>query len=321
MNRMRQVLHDLDNNMKWTEAKVVFDYRDKELAADLIADIFNEFGLQGVVIEDPDEEPVEGWGNGAIEKPTDNSVTGYFPSNSSLPDKCLLLEKKLKALENKSGISWHIKYNEIDEKDWAESWKAFFWPVKIGNNLVVKPTWREYAPGKKDIILEIDPGMAFGTGAHPTSSLCITMIEKYLKPGNTFLDIGTGSGILMIAAAKLGATRLLGTDTDEVAAQIAKENLLLNKIDEKRFNIKVASLVEDVYERFDIVAANILTDVILNLLENVSKNISKNGILICSGITEKNRGRVEEKIISKGFEIIDAETSDGWVCIAGRLQE
>jgi len=307
--------------MKWTEAKVIFDYRDKEVAADLISDIFNQFGLQGVVIEDPDEEPSEGWGDDAVHKPANNAVTGYFPSNSSLPDKCLLLEEKLKRLEIKSGISWHINYCEIDEKDWAESWKAFFWPVKIGKNMVIKPTWREYAPGENDIILEIDPGMAFGTGAHPTSALCITMIEKYLKPGNSFLDIGTGSGILMIAAAKLGAARLQGTDTDDVAAGIAKENLTLNKIDEKRFIITVTSLVEDVYERFDIVAANILTEVILNLLENISKNISKNGILICSGITEKNRGRVEEKIISKGFEIIDAETSDGWVCIAGRLQE
>lgn len=306
--------------MKWTEAKVVFDYRDKELAADLIADIFNQFGLQGVVIEDLGAEPAEGWGDGAFEKPSDNSVAGYFPSNLSLSNKCLELEEKLKELESKSGISWHISYSEIDEKDWAESWKAFFWPARIGKNLVVKPTWREYKPEKNDIILEIDPGMAFGTGAHPTSALCMGMIEKYLKPGGSFLDIGTGSGILMIAAAKLGAVRLLGTDTDEVAAQIAKENLLLNKIGEKRFNIKVTSLVENVYERFDIVAANILTGVILNLLENISKNISKNGILICSGITEKNRGRVEEKMISKGFEIIDAQTSDGWVCIAGRLQ-
>lgn len=317
---MRQTPHDLENNMKWTAAKVIFEYNNKEMAADLISDIFNEFGLQGVVIEDPDEEPAEGWGDGAVEKPVHNSVTGYFPSNKSLADKRITLEEKLKKLESKSGISWRITYGEIDEKDWAESWKAFFWPAKIGKNMVVKPTWREYEHGKNDIILEIDPGMAFGTGAHPTSALCITMIEKYLKPGNSFLDIGTGSGILMIAAAKLGAARLQGTDTDEVAAQIAKENLLLNKIDEKRFNIKVTSLVEDIYERFDIVAANILTDVILNLLDNISKNISKNGILIGSGITEKNRSVVEEKMISKGFEIIDAQISDGWVCIAGRLQ-
>ncbi|MBU2621330.1 MAG: 50S ribosomal protein L11 methyltransferase [Proteobacteria bacterium] len=306
--------------MKWTEAKVIFDYSDKELAADLIADIFNEFGLQGVVIEDPDEEPSEGWGDGAVEKPANNSVAGYFPSNSSLSNKCAALEKKLKELESKSGISWHITYSEIDEKDWAESWKAFFWPVKIGKNLVVKPTWREYAPGKNDIILEIDPGMAFGTGAHPTSALCMSMIEKYLKPGNSFLDIGTGSGILMIAAAKLGAGHLLGTDTDEVAAEIAKDNLILNKIDEKRFAVKISNLVEEIGERFDVVAANILSEVILTLLDSVSKVISKNGILICSGITEKNRSAVEEKMTRKGFEIIDVQTSDGWVCIAGRLQ-
>jgi len=162
--------------------------------------------------------------------------------------------------------------------------------------------------------------MAFGTGAHPTSTLCMRMIEKYLKPGNSFLDIGTGSGILMIAAAKLGAGRLLGTDTDEVAAEIAKENLILNKIDEKRFAVKVTSLAEEIIGRFDIVAANILSEVILNLLDSVSKVISKNGLLICSGIIEKNRSTVEEKMKRKGFEIIDVQTSDGWVCIAGRLR-
>ena len=306
--------------MKWTEAKVNFDYTDKHIAADLISDIFNQFGLQGVVIEDPEADPVEGWGDGAVQKPVNNSVTGYFQSNPNLSSKCRVLEEKLKELQSRSGISWNIEYSEIDEKDWAESWKAFFWPVKIGKNIVVKPTWREYEPGENDIILEIDPGMAFGTGAHSTSALCLRMIEKHLKPGDSFLDIGTGSGILMIAAAKLGAARLLGTDTDEVAAEIAKGNLLLNKIDVNRFDVKITSLAENIEERFDIVAANILTDVILNLLENISKNISKNGILICSGITEKNRSRVEEKMVLKGFEIIDLKTSDGWVCIAGRLQ-
>jgi ribosomal protein L11 methyltransferase len=305
--------------LKWTEAKVVFDYKNKEIAADLISDIFNEFGLQGVVIEDPEADPVEGWGDGAVEKPANNSVAGYFPSNSSLSDKCLVLEEKLKELESRSGISWQIAYSEIDEKNWAESWKSFFWPVKIGEKIVVKPTWREYSPEKNDIILEIDPGMAFGTGAHPTSALCLRMIEKHLKPGDSFLDIGTGSGILMIAAAKLGAKRLMGTDTDEVATQIAKENLLLNRINENIFTITVSSLTEKIEDRFDVVAANILTGVILNLLDGVSKNISRNGILICSGITEKNRDTVEEKMKQKGFQIVDVEMTDGWVCIAGRL--
>ncbi len=304
--------------MKWTEAKVVFGYGNKEIAADLISDIFNEFGLQGVIIEDPDADPVEGWGDGAVAKPAGNSVIGYFPSNSSLSNKCLQLEEKLRELEIRSGISCHITYSEIEEKDWAESWKSFFWPEKIGVKLVVKPTWREYTPGKNDIILEIDPGMAFGTGAHPTSALCLKMIEKYIKPGDSFLDIGTGSGILMIAAAKLGAGRLMGTDTDEVAVETAKANLVLNKIDEKRFAVQVSNLTEGVKDRFEVVAANILTAVILNLLEDVSKVISENGILVCSGITEQNRDIVVEKMKLKCFEIIDTETSEGWVCVAGR---
>ncbi len=306
--------------MKWTEAKVVFDYSDKQIATDLISDIFNGFGIQGVVIEDPAADPAEGWGDGAVEKPTDNSVAGYFPSNSSLSDKCLALEEKLKELETRSGISWHIKYSEIDEKDWAESWKSFFWPEKIGEKIVVKPTWREYTPEKDDIILEIDPGMAFGTGAHPTSALCLRMIEKHLKPGDSFLDIGTGSGILMIAAAKLGADRLMGTDTDEVAAEIAKTNLLLNNIDENRFAIQVSSLTEKIEGRFDIVAANILSEVIMTLLDTVRDVISENGMLICSGIIEENRNMVGQKMKDKGFEIIETQVRDSWVCIAGRVQ-
>jgi len=306
--------------MKWTEAKVVFEYSDKELAADLISDIFNEFGLQGVVIEDPEADPVEGWGDGAVEKPANNSVTGYFPSNSSLSDKCLALEDKLKELESKSGISWHVAYSEIDEKDWAESWKSFFWPEKIGEQIVVKPTWREYTPEKNDIILEIDPGMAFGTGAHPTSALCLRMIEKHLKPGDSFLDIGTGSGILMIAAAKLGAKRLMGTDTDEIAAEIARANLLLNNIDENKFTIQISSLAEKINERFDIVAANILSEVIMTLLDSVQKVISDNGMLICSGIIEENKNMVEQKMKEKGFDIIETQVRDSWVCIAGRLR-
>jgi ribosomal protein L11 methyltransferase len=304
--------------MKWTEAKVIFDYKNKDIAADLISDVFNQFGLQGVVIDDPDEEPPEGWGDGALFKPLNHSVTGYFPSNANLPERRAALEEKLRKLETKSGILFRIIYSEIDEKDWAESWKAFFWPVKIGENLVVKPTWRGYEPDKKDIILEIDPGMAFGTGAHPTSALCLRMIEKHLKPGDSFLDIGTGSGILMIAAAKLGASTLAGTDTDEVAVEVAKGNLLLNNIDEKNFSIKVTNLTEGMAGRFDVVSANIITAVILNLLEDVGKVISKNGLLICSGITEQNGDVVIKKMKVKGFEIIDTETSDGWVSITGR---
>jgi ribosomal protein L11 methyltransferase len=124
-----------------------------------------------------------------------------------------------------------VTYARIDEQDWAEAWKAYFWPEKITDLIVVKPSWREYPAEPQEIVLEIDPGMAFGTGTHPTTSLCIRMIQTHLKPGDAFLDVGTGSGILMIAAAKLGAGTVCGVDNDEVAVTVAEKNLLANHID------------------------------------------------------------------------------------------
>ncbi|MCP4350078.1 MAG: 50S ribosomal protein L11 methyltransferase [Desulfobacterales bacterium] len=304
--------------MKWTEAKIIYDFHDKQLAVDLISDIFYDLGLKGVVVGDPDAEPDEGWGDGVEKSADDYSVTGYFPKNEQTGKKCRTLENELVRLENENRIKTSVVYMEIDEEDWAESWKTYFWPEKITENIVVRPTWREYNPGQDETVLEIDPGMAFGTGTHPTTALCIGMIEKYLKPGNTFLDIGTGSGILMIAAAKLGAEKIWGTDTDEVAVEIAEKNLLLNKIKPEKFRVANSNLADIVEERFDIVAANILSEVIIVLLDDVRNVLADKGIFICSGIIKRAKDAVVQKMADLEFEILEICEKEEWVSIAAR---
>ena len=306
--------------MKWIEAKVVFDSDNKQLAADLISNVFYDFGLQGVMVDDPEAEPGEGWGEDAEKHPDQDAVTGYFPENSETDHRCRILEKELAILKEKQGIASTILYRQIDEEDWAESWKAYFWPEKISANIVVKPVWREYSKGQNEIVLEIDPGMAFGTGLHPTTSLCISMIEKYLKRGNSFLDVGTGSGIMMIAAAKLGAGKVWGTDNDEVASDVARNNLMQNRIEKSMFKVMTGNLVDNVAERFDLVAANITSDAILTLLDDVKRVIADNGIFVSSGIIEENKDMVMEKMENIGFEIIEILTKENWVSIVCKQQ-
>ncbi len=304
--------------MKWIAAKVIVDAVPADRAVDLIASLFEDIGLSGVVVEDPDLDPPEGWGEDALPKPEHHSVTGYFPQNELLASNRLKLEQGLTDLNQNQGISFHILYSEVDEEDWAESWKAYFWPEKLTDILVVKPTWREYTPAEGEIVIEIDPGMAFGTGTHPTTALCVRMIQEYLKPGDAFLDVGTGSGILMAVAAKLGASRLFGTDSDSVACEIARQNLLLNQIDADRFCVKSGNLVDVVTERFQLISANILTEVILLLLNDIQHVLLPGGMLICSGIIEANQDKVVDKMKATGFRIIDVLSKDGWVGIAGK---
>ena len=243
-----------------------------------------------------------------------------MPEDSQTEERCQILEEKLSQLQTELGLIFRISYKELDDEDWAHAWKAYFWPRKISRHLVVKPTWREYQAESDEIVIELDPGMAFGTGTHPTTFLCAAMIEKYLKKGDCFLDVGTGSGILMIAAARLGAARVCGIDKDETAVRVAAANLKLNAIQPQSFQVKKGNLVDEIQETYDIVVANILTHVILELVVDIRRVLNPGGIFICSGIIEKNQSQVTQALQNAGFEIIETAVKEEWVAIAGRLK-
>ncbi|MBU0993689.1 MAG: 50S ribosomal protein L11 methyltransferase [Proteobacteria bacterium] len=308
--------------MKWIEAKVIFEADNNQLAEELISDIFYDFRLQGVVIEEPDLEPAEGWGEDALERPVHYSVAGYLPDNEFKAERLKRLEQELITLKEKMNLSsYQVSYCTIDEEDWAHSWKDYFWPEKISQRCVVKPTWRDYKQSPNEIVIEIDPGMAFGTGTHPTTSLCINMIETCLKPGDSFLDIGTGSGILMAAAIKLGANYALGIDNDEVAVEIAQKNMILNGIPPNQFRVIKGDLAGGVEKRFDLVVANILADIVISLLDQVAGVLSENGWLICSGIVDNQKDSVIEKMTKTGFNVIDVRSKDSWVSISAKINQ
>jgi ribosomal protein L11 methyltransferase len=306
--------------MKWIEISVFYKAEDKAVAEDLIANAFGEAGIQGVCMEPTDEEPAEGWAKEVLPRPVlEDRVTGYVAENESAGEICRNLEAAVNLLARSHGIDPRFSYRRMDEEDWAESWKAFFWPERIGKRVVVKPTWRDYTPGPDEIIIELDPGMAFGTGTHPTTRLCVGMLETFVGKGERLLDVGCGSGILMAAAHKLGASKVSGIDIDPVAVEVSTENLVLNGVPAQDRQVMAGDLARDVHERFDVVVANILSEVILSLLDQIPAVLKPKGLFICSGIIEENAPSVLEKMTAMGFDILEAHHMDGWTAIAGRL--
>ncbi len=304
--------------MKWIEISVFFKSGNRALAEDLIANAFGDVGIQGVSMEPTDEEPAEGWAREVLPRPVlEDRVTGYVAENESFREICWNLEAAVDRLARSHGIKTRFSYRRVDEEDWAESWKAFFWPEKIGDRVVVKPTWREYTARPGEIIIELDPGMAFGTGTHPTTRLCVGLLETFVEDGKSLLDVGTGSGILMAAAYKLGASKVWGIDIDPVAVDVSTENLVRNEVPAGDMQVLAGDLVRDVHGRFDLVAANILSEVILLLLDQIPAVLKPGGIFICSGIIEENAPGVLEKMRAMGFEIISVKTLDGWTAISG----
>ena len=230
----------------------------------------------------------------------------YFDANDNFEEAKIYLSEQLTAVK----IPFQLDTGFIAEKDWKDNWKKYFKCTEIGDKLVIKPSWEEYKGNTNRKILNIDPGAAFGTGTHATTSLCLELLEKYTN-GGTMLDIGCGSGILAIAAALLGAEKAIGVDIDEVSVRVAKENAGLNKVEDVSEFI-VGDLTDKISGKFNIVCANIVADVIKSLCETVKNFMLQDSIFICSGIIDIRANEVEEALIKNGFNIIEHKIKDNW---------
>ena len=220
-----------------------------------------------------------------------------------------------------------IETKVLNDEDWANNWKQYFKPFVVADKIIIKPSWEVYndtIDGK--VILEIDPGMSFGTGQHHTTRLCIEQINKHIKRDMEVLDMGCGSGILSIAALLLGATNCVGVDIDENAVHIAKENAALNNIYEDRLSLYCGDVTGDTalqekigYNKYDMIAVNIIAQIIMGMSETFPKFLKKGGLVIASGIIKKYLQDVIDNFKSLGFEIMEVNESEEWVSITARL--
>lgn len=309
--------------MKWFEIKVLTSTE----AIDLVANILYEMGVTGVVIEDPNDpifaDSYEGDWDYVDEEvynfEHDCAVVKGYLVDTDLEMKLNDIERaleELKLLEVESG-SCEVHVMEVFEEDWANEWKKYFKPFKVTDNIVIKPTWENYDAEEKDIILEIDPGNAFGSGTHETTSMCIKLLEKYGVSGKKVFDIGCGTGILGIAAAKLGAESVVCVDIDDAAVKTSKENVVNNDVSEKVQVLK-GNLNNVINEKAELVVANIIADIIILLSETVGDNLKENGLFISSGIIDGKLEDVLSALRDNKFEILDILHEGEWCAIAAR---
>ena len=302
--------------MKVVEIKVIYESDDIDRATKEVSDIFYDFGVTGLKIEEPmkHKNPLDFYKNEKDFLMVDHAVSAYFPLNIYAEKrKKVILERFEEVFSDREDIVYTIDFYEYDEEDYQNSWKKYLFTEKVSERFVVKPTWREYEPKDDELIIELDPGRAFGTGSHPTTSLCLKLMEENIKEGDSVIDVGTGSGILMIAADRLGASEVYGTDIDELAVESAKENLELNGISEERAKVYLGNLVSVVNgKKFDVVVANILADVLLILLNDISKVVKKDGLVIFSGIIDEKCELLKREVEALGMEILEVKADKEW---------
>ena len=243
------------------------------------------------------------------------SVSVYVPDDKPMQDYTMFIEERLSA----SDIESKIELISLCEEDWADSWKQYYKPIEIGNRLVVVPMWEKYDAKPNQVIVKMDPGMAFGTGTHETTRLCATLLEKYITDESTMLDVGCGSGILAICASKLGAKECYAYDIDPVAVKVAKENVKDNGVD--NIECGVSDLLAGVKDgKYDVITANIVADIIIRLLPDIGKFMHPNTALILSGIIDERCGDVYDSIAKNNFEIVNEIHENGWCAISVKLK-
>lgn len=313
--------------MNWTEVTI----KTTTEAVEAISNILMEERCGGVMIEDPkdflfqkkneldwdyvEEEVFNKSGQDGV------LIKTYIPEERNVLELIETVKARI-ALLPSFGLDigeGSVSLSNVNESDWANEWKKYYKPTKVGKKIVVKPSWEEYEKQEGDLIIELDPGMAFGTGTHETTSMCIRELENYVDETKTVFDIGCGSGILAIAAAQLGAKEVVAGDLDEVAVKVSKENCEINNVSDKVV-VKHGSLFEVVDSKADVIVANIIADIIKILAKDVSKFLKDDGIFISSGIILAKIDEVCQALEENGFEIVKVERLGEWSAIVSKLK-
>lgn len=255
-----------------------------------------------------------GCGGTAVQGDVPVVVKCYLPVDDRLEERLSKIQTGIKDLPG-FGIdvgSGEVTIKYAEDEDWAEAWKSFFKTTRVGKRMVIKPTWEKYTPAPKDIVIEIDPGMAFGTGSHATTRLCLEALEKYMKPRMTVVDFGTGSGILAIAAAKLRASLVIAFDSDELAVKATRANVTQNDVEDV-VEVHCTDNPHFVNTQVDMVVANIVAEIIMEFAGNIAMLLRQGGILIASGISAGKALDVEQALRNVGFDIKERLTEGEWV--------
>lgn len=316
--------------MKWKK----FTLHTTTAAVDFIGELFEEIGIVGMEIEDnvplSDADTKGMFIDILPELPADDGsakVSFYLDNTYDVPATLEAVKKGMKEIEQYVPVgSCEIDASETEDKDWMNNWKEYFKPFTV-DDMLIKPTWEEIPEEHKDkLLIQIDPGTAFGTGQHETTQLCIRAIRKYLNKGDRVLDLGCGSGILSIAAILLGAKDAVGTDLDENAIVATGENREVNDIPEEQLKVICGNIIDDKavkdevgYDCYDMVVSNILAEVIIPLQKEVPPHLKKGGIYITSGIINLKEEAVREALAAnENFEILETNYQKDWVSIVCR---
>lgn len=307
------------HNPQWLEVCVMTEAE----TAEAISEVMSRYAPEGVAIEQVARDIHAGADEGAAAQLEPIvAVRAYLSLNDEVERKKRQIEEAL----------WHLgqiapvpepTFRIVAESDWANAWKEHYHVVHLGGRFVIKPTWRDYEAQPHEIVLELDPGMAFGTGLHPTTQMCLAAIEKYAQPDMHALDLGTGSGILAIAAALLGVKSIVAIDHDPPAVKVAAENAALNHVAEQ-ITLAVGSLEEAALavkgrRPYDLIIVNILARVIIGMCENgLGRMLRSGGLAICAGLIDTQEYGVREALQAQGLQVIDRLQEKDWVCLIAR---
>ncbi len=299
--------------MEWTQLKVNGKLEDKDTICAVMMLLDNQ-----IMIEDYSDIDLDTVYADLIDESILNcdktkiAVSIYVPEDKSLAEYASFLRDRFRDL----GIECDIEFVGVDEEAWSTAWRKYYHPTKIGEKLVVVPLWETYEAKAGEIIVHMDPGMAFGTGTHETTRLCASLLEKYTKPGDRMLDVGTGSGILAICASLLGAQECYAYDIDPVAVRVANENMEENSV--TNVTCGVSDLLRDVDRSapYTVCTANIVADIIIRMAPEIGALLADNAVYITSGIITERADEVRAAMLENGFRVLDEVRDNGWTAFA-----